>query len=224
MINISSVFAKSPFKPLRNHMDKVVESVTPLEDFFNFLFVEDFLKLEKIKDQIIEAEDAADSIKNEVRNHLPQNIFMPINRRDLLEILDMQDSIADVSQDIAVLLDQRKMKLNKELHEDVINFVKKSQTVCYLTRDLIHEFGYLIDSGFGLNETKKMFKMIDNISFLETEADRLEDALVERLYGIEKDMYPVDVMFWYKVFELVGDVADYSKKTSNRLRLTIASK
>ena len=224
MINISSVFAKSPFKPLRNHMDKVVESVTPLEDFFNFLFVEDFLKLEKIKDQIIEAEDAADSIKNEVRNHLPQNIFMPINRRDLLEILDMQDSIADVSQDIAVLLDQRKMKLNKELHEDVIDFVKKSQTVCYLTRDLIHEFGYLIDSGFGLNETKKMFKMIDNISFLETEADSLEDALVERLYGIEKDMYPVDVMFWYKVFELVGDVADYSKKTSNRLRLTIASK
>ena len=224
MINISSVFAKSPFKPLRNHMDKVVESVTPLEDFFNFLFEEDFLKLEKIKDQIIEAEDAADSIKNEVRNHLPQNIFMPINRRDLLEILDMQDSIADVSQDIAVLLDQRKMKLNKELHEDVIDFVKKSQTVCYLTRDLIHEFGYLIDSGFGLNETKKMFKMIDNISFLETEADRLEDALVERLYGIEKDMYPVDVMFWYKVFELVGDVADYSKKTSNRLRLTIASK
>lgn len=224
MINISSVFAKSPFKPLRNHMDKVVESVTPLEDFFNFLFVEDFLKLEKIKDQIIEAEDAADSIKNEVRNHLPQNIFMPINRRDLLEILDMQDSIADVSQDIAVLLDQRKMKLNKELHEDVIDFVKKSQTVCYLTRDLIHEFGYLIDSGFGLNETKKMFKMIDNISFLETEADRLEDALVERLYRIEKDMNPVDVMFWYKVFELVGDVADYSKKTSNRLRLTIASK
>ena len=224
MINISSVFAKSPFKPLRNHMDKVVESVTPLEDFFNFLFVEDFLKLEKIKDQIIEAEDAADSIKNEVRNHLPQNIFMPINRRDLLEILDMQDSIADVSQDIAVLLDQRKMKLNRELHEDVIVFVKKSQTVCYLTRDLIHEFGYLIESGFGLNETKKMFKMIDNISFLETEADRLEDALVERLYGIEKDMYPVDVMFWYKVFELVGDVADYSKKTSNRLRLTIASK
>ena len=224
MINISSVFAKSPFKPLRNHMDKVVESVIPLKDFFNFLFVEDFLKLEKIKDQIIEAEDAADSIKNEVRNHLPQNIFMPINRRDLLEILDMQDSIADVSQDIAVLLDQRKMKLNKELHEDVIDFVKKSQTVCYLTRDLIHEFGYLIDSGFGLNETKKMFKMIDNISFLETEADRLEDALVERLYGIEKDMYPVDVMFWYKVFELVGDVADYSKKTSNRLRLTIASK
>ena len=131
MVNISSIFVISPFKALHNHMDKVVESVAPLENFFGFLFLEDFLNLEKIKDQIIEAEDAADSIKNEMRNHLPQNIFMPVNRRDLLEILDMQDSIADVSQDIVVLLEQRKMKLNKGLHVDVIDFVKKSQQGCF---------------------------------------------------------------------------------------------
>ena len=166
MVNISSIFVKSPFKALHNHMDKVVESVAPLENFFGFLFLEDFLNLEKIKDQIIEAEDAADSIKNEMRNHLPQNIFMPINRRDLLEILDMQDSIADVSQDIVVLLEQRKMKLNKGLHVDVIDFVKKSQQVCFLTRDPIHEFGYLIESGFGLNESKKILSKINDIRII----------------------------------------------------------
>ena len=38
MINIASIFAKSPFKPLRDHMDKVVESVFPLNDFFVALF------------------------------------------------------------------------------------------------------------------------------------------------------------------------------------------
>jgi len=31
LINISSMFAKSPFKPLRDHMDKVAESVAPLK-------------------------------------------------------------------------------------------------------------------------------------------------------------------------------------------------
>ena len=30
---------------------------------------------------------------------------MPVNRRDLLDVLDMQDSIADVAQDIADLLE-----------------------------------------------------------------------------------------------------------------------
>ncbi|GIT70447.1 MAG: hypothetical protein Ct9H300mP28_02610 [Pseudomonadota bacterium] len=40
---------------------------------------------------------------------------MPINRGDLLEMLDMQDSIADVAQDIVILLNIRRMSFTKEL-------------------------------------------------------------------------------------------------------------
>ena len=186
MINISSIFAKSPFKPLRDHMDKVVESVIPLNDFFEALFQQDYSKLEKIQKQVIQAENEADSIKNEVRNNLPRNIFMPINRRDLLEMLDMQDSIADVAQDIVILLNIRKMKIPDELSQDVIQFVKKSQDVCYLARDLTQEFGDVIESGFGRHEIKKLLEMIDNVSIAETEADNLEDTLVGRLYEVEE--------------------------------------
>ena len=224
MINIASIFAKSPFKPLREHMNKVVESVVPLNDFFEALFQEDYSKVEKIKQQVIQAEKEADSIKNEVRNHLPRNIFMPINRRDLLEMLDMQDSIADVAQDIVILLNIRRMNLTKELGQDVIHFVKKSQDVCYLARGLTQEFGDVIESGFGRHEIKKLLEMIDNVSIAETEADNLEDALVIKLYEVEEKMNSVDAVFWYKIFELIGDIADFSKKTGNRLRLMIASK
>ena len=224
MINIASIFAKSPFKPLRDHMDKVVESVVPLNDFFEALFQEDYSKVEKIQQQVIQAEKEADSIKNEVRNNLPLNIFMPINRRDLLEMLDMQDSIADVAQDIVILLNIRRMNLTKELGQDVIHFVKKSQDVCYLARGLTQEFGDVIESGFGRHEIKKLLEMIDNVSIAETEADNLEDALVRRLYEVEEKMNSVDAVFWYKIFELIGDIADFSKKTGNRLRLMIASK
>ena len=224
MINIASIFAKSPFEPLREHMDKVVESVVPLNDFFEALFQEDYSKVEKIHQQVIQAEKEADSIKNEVRNHLPRNIFMPINRRDLLEMLDMQDSIADVAQDIVILLNIRRMNLTKKLGQDVIDFVKKSQNVCYLARELTQEFGDVIESGFGQHEIKKMLEMIDNVSIAETEADNLEDALVRKLYEVEKKINSIDAVFWYKIFELIGDIADFSKKTGNRLRLMIASK
>ena len=224
MINIISIFAKSPFKPIRDHMDKVVESVIPLNDFFEALFQEDFSKVEKIQQQVIKAEKEADLIKNEIRNHLPRNIFMPINRRDLLEMLDMQDSIADVAQDIVVLLNIRRMSLTKELGQDVIKFVKKSQDVCYLARGLNQEFEDVIESGFGRLEIKKLLEMIENVSIAETEADNLEEALFQRLYEVEEKMNSVDVIFWYKIFELIGDIADFSKKTGNRLRLMIASK
>ena len=45
MIDTSSMFAKSPFKPLRDHMDKVIESIAPLKDFFEALHEKNFLKL-----------------------------------------------------------------------------------------------------------------------------------------------------------------------------------
>ena len=119
---------------------------------------------------------------------------MPINRRDLLDMLDMQDSIADVAQDIVILLNIRKMKIPDELSQDVIQFVKKSQDVCYLARGLTQEFGDVIESGFGRHEIKKLLEMIDNVSIAETEADNLEDTLVGRLYEVEEKMNYVDSM------------------------------
>ena len=223
MINLSSMFAKSPFKPLRDHMDKVVESVTPLKDFFDALHQGNYSKVEKIRQQISLAEEEADIIKNEIRNHLPRNIFMPINRRDLLEMLDMQDTIADVTQDIVNLLALRRMCLPTDLCQQLIRFVEKSQQVCYLAQGLSQEFGDVLESGFGKHEIDKLLKMIDEVSNAETDADDLEDALVRRMFDIEDSMKAVDVVFWYKIFELIGDIADYSKKTGNRLRLMIAS-
>ena len=64
--------------------------------------------------------------------------------------------------------------------------------------------------------------MIDEGSKAETEADNLEDMLVKKLFEVEDQMKPVDVVFWYEVFEWIGDLADYSKKTGSRLRLMIA--
>ena len=214
MINLSSMFAKSPFKPLRDHMDKVVESVAPLKDFFDALHQGNYSKVEEIQQQISLAEEEADIIKNEVRNHLPRSIFMPINRRDLLEMLDMQDTIADVTQDIVNLLTLRRMCLPPDLCQELIQFVEKSQQVCYMAQGLSQEFGDVLESGFGRHEIDKLLKMIDEV---------LEDALVRSIFDIEDSMKAVDVVFWYKIFELIGDIADYSKKTGNRLRLMIAS-
>ena len=216
------MFAKSPFKPLRDHMDKVIESIAPLKDFFEALHEKNFLKLEELQQQISLAEEAADTIKNEVRNHLPRNIFMLINRRDLLEMLDMQDTIADVAQDIANLLNLRRMSLPEELCQEVIQFVEKVQSVCYMPQGLSREFGDVLESGFGRHEIKKLLEMIDQVSIAETEADDLEDALVCKMFELEDKMKPIDVVFWYEIFEWIGDLADYSKKTGNRLRLMIA--
>ena len=84
------------------------------------------------------------------------------------------------------------MNLSKELGQDVIQFVKKSQDVCYLAKGLTQEFEDVIESGFGRHKIKKLLEMIENVSIAETEADNLEDALVRRLYEVEEKMNSVE--------------------------------
>lgn len=221
-MDFGSIFGRSPFAPLQQHMVQAVKAVQPLKPFFEALHQNDYAEMKKLRIQIEEAESAADQIKNNVRDHLPRSIFMPIDRRDLLEVLDMQDSIADTAEDIAELLDYRKMTLPESIQSDLMKFVAVAEKTCSLGEDVSHEFGNLVESGFGIRATEKLLKMIQGISDAEDEADEHEAQLIRKLFEVEDQMKSVDVVFWYEIFGWIGDLADYTKKMGNRIRLMVA--
>jgi len=94
---IPGLFGKSPFKAMQNHMRIVNDCIAEVPGLFQALVDGDAAALEEQKDKIFEKEEEADHLKNSLRSHLPKSIFMPVDRRDLLELLDMQDSIADTA-------------------------------------------------------------------------------------------------------------------------------
>ena len=57
---------------------------------------------------------------------------------------------------------------------------------------------------------------------IEDETDELGMELARTLFKHEDEMKPVSVMFWYQIIEWIGDLADYSEKVGDRLRLLIA--
>jgi uncharacterized protein Yka (UPF0111/DUF47 family) len=40
-------------------------------------------------------------MKREMRHHLPKGLFMPVDRRDVLDVLLMQDLIANQAKDVS---------------------------------------------------------------------------------------------------------------------------
>jgi len=222
VITLTSIFVKSPFKKMREHMGKVIESVTLLSEFFGALHNENHDMIKAVREKVFEAEHAADEIKNEMRDHLPRSVFMPINRRDLLEMLDLQDSIADTAQDIVSLVTLRKMVPPKDLHEKIMQYLAVAQETCFMAGDISQDFDILLETGFGQKEAERILGMIETLSEKESMADTAGLELSRQLFDVEKQMNPIDVMFWYNVFDLIGDLADYAEKVSNRLRLLIA--
>ncbi len=219
---LASLFGRNPFNALQEHMRAVRECVDEVPGLFDALVAKDWDRIEQIKDRIFEAEEEADQVKNQLRKHLPRGLFLPVNRRDLLEVLDMQDSIADVAQDIAGLLYERCMEIPEPMVEPLLPYVQACVDVCHQAGRIIEQLDELLEMGFRGREVTQVEDLINQINQSEDVTDTMGIELARLLFRHEDEMNPVSVIFWHRLIEWIGDLADYAEKVGNRLRLLIA--
>ncbi|UCC56735.1 MAG: TIGR00153 family protein [Gammaproteobacteria bacterium] len=218
----ANLFSKSPFTALQRHMRTVQECVHEVPSLFEALAAGDDERVKSIKDRIFEFEAEADKIKNDLRGHLPKSLFMPVDRRDLLEVLQMQDSIADTAQDIAGLLVERPMGFPEFMQEPMLALARRCVDVCDESARIIEELDELLEMGFRGREATRVEDMVKKLNLIEDETDELGLQLSRQLFEHEDEIKPVSVMMWYQLIEWVGDLADYAEKVGDRLRLLIA--
>ena len=110
---------------------------------------------------------AADLLKNTLRNHMPKSIFMPVDRRDLLELLDYQDSIADTAQDIAGLLIERNMEVPADMAEPLLALVNRCTDASTHALKLIEELDELVEVGFRGRAAEQVEEMVAVLAEIE---------------------------------------------------------
>ena len=219
---LTSLFGRSPFKPMQEHIAVATQCAAQVPDLFEALAAGDQEKVTATKDRIFQLEGEADKIKNDLRAHLPKSLLLPVDRRDLLEVLDMQDSIADTAQDIAGLLFERPMEVPDNLRDPLLALTRRCVDACDQAVKIIGELDELVETGFRGRESDKVAEMVTELNKIETDTDHMGTELVRRLFAQEDEMKPVSVMFWYELIQWIGDLADYAEKVGNRLRLLLA--
>lgn len=219
---IARLLSRNPFGSIQEHMRAVIACADEVPRLFEAVHADDAEQIRVVATLIDEKEAEADRIKNELRLHLPRTMFLPVNRRDLLDVLDMQDSIADVAQDIADLVVQRSMRTPEPLRADLVPFVGSCVDACHAALRIVEELDELLETGFRGREATAVDEMITGLNEIEDLTDAQGGALANRLFHLEDSLPPVSVMFWYRLLDLIGDLADYAEKVGNRLRLLIA--
>ncbi|MET0106156.1 MAG: TIGR00153 family protein [Sedimenticola sp.] len=219
---IASLLGSSPFKPLQAHMRIVNECVLEVPALFDALVKGDNGALSAQKDKIFAKEGEADTLKNDLRAHLPKSLFMPVDRRDLLELLELQDAIANTAQDIAGLMLERDMSVPSGMEDDVVAFVQRCVDTCNQAANVMEELDELIETGFRGPEASRVEEMVDALNKVEDETDQMGIDLSRTLFAMEDDLKPVTVMFWYQMLQWIGDLADFAEKVGDRMRLLIA--
>ena len=145
---ILDLFASSPMKPMQSHMQKVQECVDQLVPFLEAVFARDWEKVESLQKHIRLLENEADELKKELRLHLPNGLFMPVARTDLLALLASQDKIANKAKDIAGLITGRRMEFPKEIEADLKAYLVRSIDASHQAGRAIQQLDELLESGF----------------------------------------------------------------------------
>ncbi|MBS4167119.1 MULTISPECIES: TIGR00153 family protein [unclassified Neochlamydia] len=218
---ILGIFGRSPFAPLQSHMEIVNSCVQMLPSLFEAMKNKDYAAVEKIAEKISEQEHHADLAKNHIRNHLPKNIYLPIERQHLLDILSLQDDIADKAQDLGVLSTLKPLEILPIFENEFNLFLVKNMESFEEARLIINELHELIETSFGGVEAEKVRSMVEKVAFKEHEVDILQRKLLKNLYHSENEMTHSTFYLWQKIFGTTGALSDISEKLANRVRLTL---
>lgn len=220
--SVSSLFAESPVRPLQQHMQKVQECLEQLPPFFEQVMLEDWERVEAHQQRIHALEVEADALKQALRLNLPNNLFMPMPRERILDLLTMQDNIANKAKDIAGIVTGRNMQLPDTLKEHYPVFLARCIDASRQAQTCINELDELVEAGFKGREVSSVEAMIVELHHIEHETDLLEQQLRKALFAIESELPPVDVMFLYRIIEWTGELADLAQKVGSRLQLLLA--
>ncbi len=159
-------------------MEDVNECVNKVKEIFEALGKNDSESISRIAKEISKLEAKADTTKQELRNHLPSSLFMPISKGELLEILSLQDDIADDCEDIGVLLTLKELTLKEIFKDDFKNFLKKNLETYELIKIIIEEFDNLLETSFTGREAEKVKSMVSKVALKEHEADLSQRELL----------------------------------------------
>jgi predicted phosphate transport protein (TIGR00153 family) len=219
---LAGLLHKSPFKPIQEHMRTVSDCVSLLRPLFDALYAKDEALIRQLADQIGDLETEADKQKSVFRLNMPKTLFMPVDRRDLLELLHDQDTLADDTEEISQILISRDMEVPEPIRELLDTLVTNTLEICSEAKLIIEELDELVQVGFGGREHDKVLLMIADLRTSEHSIDQTLIQIKRGLFSMEDTLHPVAVMFWYKIIDLLGDMSDQAENMSDRLLLFLS--
>ncbi|MGD9897683.1 MAG: TIGR00153 family protein [Calditrichaceae bacterium] len=220
----SKIFAASPFGPLQAHMSTVMECVVKVPELFEAVKKGEQEKIQPLAKEISRLEHSADLIKNDIRNSLRQGLFMPVDRNDILEMLGIQDSLADTCEDIGMLLTYKECKIPKFMDKHFWAFLDKNLETIDKASKVMQEMDELIQSSFGGKEAERVMQLVEQVAYAEHEADLVQQKLLQSLFANEHEFTHGEFILWMGILRTLARLSNSAEKLANRVRMILEIK
>jgi predicted phosphate transport protein (TIGR00153 family) len=213
---------KSPFEQLLKHMGKVRECIDILLDGLLRYYKGDYKSFSEIAENVSKLEHEADLIKSNLRNHLPNSLFVPVDKGKFLWALREQDAILDHAENLARMLDMRHTKIPKELQDVFLEHAKLVAKTVKAMEDAVENIRDLVETGFVKREREQTKQFVHKVHDYEWKADQKKYEVTKGIYRLEKKLNSMDMYHLLKIADWVDDIADHAENVADWLRSMIA--
>jgi len=220
---ISEVISNSPLALLERHAGVCVDCVERLPLYFQEAQSGRWARAAEVREEICRFEGLADELKQDVRSNLPRGLWMSVSRADLLELVRVQDKMANGVKEVSGISLGRHLAFPAPLTEDLNEFV---DVVVNVSRSVVKIIGATRDlsrSAFGTRQTNAILDFVSQVEAGERRSDDMQAALRARVREHEGDLPPVDAMFLYQLLAAIGEIADNAEKVAHRAQIIATS-
>ncbi len=215
-----SLFSTSPFDALQEHAEKVKECSWAFQQAMECWASDRRDSFEEFRQEVVRFELEADAIKQRIRDHLPRDVALPVEKFHLFRYLREQDKALD-----SVL-----HALNWLSYRSDANIPKSIEKELFLLVDAvvesIEELAVMVTEAriyfkkFSKNQRRKVKESVRNLRKMKNEADQKEHLLIGKIYQVEKD--PVALFHLVRVAQTIREIADHAENTADMMRAMLA--
>jgi len=218
--SVGEVFGYSPFRSLAQHARMCGRAVGLLQRQFEALRLENYEKVEELRDEIDELEHHADQIKEEIRGNVTKSLMLPVDRHDLLEFLKVQDDIINNCEHVGHMVTFRRVKAPHDVWDEFSVLLSKLMEIVNQYEEMVESIRQLIDTSFSKREVERVMEYVPVIEQLEHECDLIQIGLHTRLFNLE-DANPLDVHLMVTWVVHLGYIANAAARASDRFRIMV---
>ena len=215
-----SMFTTSPFDGVQEHAEKVKECAWVFQRAIECIIEDRCEDFEQFRKDIDKLESEADAVKRRVRGHLPKGTLLAVDKFQLFRYLREQDKVIDaVEEGLDWLSFRAAAGIPEVLEKDFMILVEA-------VTDPIEELSKMVTearkyfSNFSEDQRIVVKDMIRTLRHHEHEADKLEDAVKEKIFNAIDDA--VAVFHLIRLTEIIGSIADHAENAGDMMRAMIA--
>jgi predicted phosphate transport protein (TIGR00153 family) len=222
MLKFSKIFGSNPFKLLMAHMQIVASSVDKLQEGIRCMLEGRFHEMQSIVEELSKIEFHADSLKLEIRNSISKAYFPIIRKEDMMELVVLQDMIANKALEAANILSYRDLELSPTLQGLFVDYNEKCLEIFKDTETIIFELTSLLEASFGGPELERLRSMVEKTAYKEYESDVLRQHLLKELYAISSNSTNFTLFYQTNKFiEALGQISHVCESLSFKILLTL---